>query len=115
MAQWVKNMTSIHEDVGLIPGLTQWLKGSGVAVAVGWAGSRSSNLTPSLGTSICHQCCPKMNNNFKILFKSEIKSVFVFQRVGGHYQTSQILSFQCSSPHSAIIRFSGSTGFILLC
>ena len=26
MAQWVKNANSIHEIVGLIPGLTQWLK-----------------------------------------------------------------------------------------
>ena len=25
VAQWVKNPTSIHEDVGLIPGLAQWL------------------------------------------------------------------------------------------
>ena len=28
VAQWVKNPTGIHEDVGLIPGLTQWVKGS---------------------------------------------------------------------------------------
>ena len=47
MAQWVKNLTSIYEDAGLIPGLTQWIQhcselqcrsqmrfGSGVAVAV---------------------------------------------------------------------------------
>lgn len=25
-AQQVKNPTSVHEDVGLIPGLTQWVK-----------------------------------------------------------------------------------------
>ena len=26
VAQWVTNLTSINEDVGLIPGLTQWVK-----------------------------------------------------------------------------------------
>ena len=26
VAQWVKNLTSLHEEVGLIPGLAQWVK-----------------------------------------------------------------------------------------
>ena len=26
VAQWVKNPTNTHEDVGLIPGLAQWVK-----------------------------------------------------------------------------------------
>ena len=26
VAQWVMNPASIHEDAGLIPGLTQWLE-----------------------------------------------------------------------------------------
>ena len=65
VAQQVKNPTSIYEDEGLIPGLTQWVKGSGIAMScdVGhrhgsetaslWPWYRPAavaDLTPSLGT-----------------------------------------------------------------
>ena len=61
-------LISIQEDVGSIPCLTQWLRiphcgelwcrlqmklGSCIALAVAQAGSYSSDLTPSLGTSTC--------------------------------------------------------------
>ena len=41
------NLTSIHEDVGSIPGLTQCVKGSSVAVSCG-VGHRSGSDLASL-------------------------------------------------------------------
>ena len=43
------NPTSIHKDVGLIPGLTQWVG------------------NPSLGTSICYRYSTKKKKKKKML------------------------------------------------
>ena len=67
----VMNLTGIHEDVGLIPGLVQWGYVSGIAVAV--ASSCSSHLTPGLGTSIGPGCGPKSKKKKKKKKKGERK------------------------------------------
>ena len=86
MAQWIMNpMVSMRMRVlslALRSGLrirhcrelgcrSQMRLGSCVAVAVAVASTYNTNLTPSLGTSICHSHDPKKsqnnNNNMSIL------------------------------------------------
>ena len=63
MAQGVKNPMSIHEDVGSIPGLSV---GHRCGLDLTLQGSSwSSDLTPSLGTSICHRCGPEKKKRKK--------------------------------------------------
>ena len=36
MAEWVKNLSSIYEESGSIPGLTQWVKNPELLQAAVW-------------------------------------------------------------------------------
>ena len=82
MTQQGKNPTSIHEDAGTIPSLTQWVRGSIIAVSCGvghslgldlallWLWRRLAAIALirplSLGTPTCHRCGHKKQKNIYI-------------------------------------------------
>ena len=45
MSQWLTNLTRIHEDVGLVPGLGSVGQGSSIAVSCGVGNRHGSDLT----------------------------------------------------------------------
>ena len=75
MALWVRSL-ALFSGLRIRRCCELWCRskmrlGSGIAVAV--ASSRISDLTPSLGTSICHGCGPKKKKNKQKTKKQKTK------------------------------------------
>ena len=61
---------------------SQMQLGSGVAVAVVWPSSCSSDLTPSLVTSICRGCGPKKKKKKNVALNARLSSISLLLDLG---------------------------------
>ena len=65
----ILNPTTIHEDAGLIPGLTHWVEC--LALLRLWCRPAAVAPIGPLGTSICHGCGPKKQKRRKLRHKRD--------------------------------------------
>ena len=90
MAQWVRNPTSIHKDVGLIlaslSGLRiqhccrlwcRWQHGLDLALLWLWLAATAPIQLLAWATSICHRCSPKMKTKKISLDTNKYQLIFV--------------------------------------
>ena len=81
------NLTRIHEDAGLIPGLVRWIKGSGVAVSCGVGLRHSSD--PVLLWLWCRPAATAPIRPLAweppyaagVALKDKIKNIYILQRM----------------------------------
>ena len=123
------NLTCIHEDASSISGLSGlriqhccelWCRSktqlrSGVAVAVAVASSYSSNSTPTLGTSMCHECGPKKDRKKKRTqqWQHQILNPLSHQRTPCLLLNISIFAFMKKDFHFLLLTPSAINVFIL--